>query len=240
MQREQFTFYRSFLDALRDLPPKQRGAACMAIVEYALDQAEPSLSGMSMTIFRLIRPTLDSARKKASGGSARRNKTGSAFSESDEQNANRTESTSPHWDEQNGNRTQTEREQNANKKEREREKEKEREDKCPPPSPPRRGAAAPRFSPPGVEEVAAYCLERGSGVDPQAFVDFYASKGWRVGSAPMKDWRAAVRTWERREPGRAPAEENAKQTDGLKGHYETIQRRPGCTERVFVVEDGGV
>jgi hypothetical protein len=36
-------------------------------------------------------------------------------------------------------------------------------------------------------------------VDAQQFVDFYASKGWRVGNQPMKDWRAAVRTWERRE-----------------------------------------
>ena len=50
-----------------------------------------------------------------------------------------------------------------------------------------------------MADVAAYCQERGSTVDPQRFVDFYASKGWRVGSQPMKDWKAAVRTWERRE-----------------------------------------
>lgn len=57
-----------------------------------------------------------------------------------------------------------------------------------------------RFAPPTVSDVAAYCQERGNTVDPQRFVDFYASKGWRVGSQPMKDWKAAVRTWERREP----------------------------------------
>ena len=62
---------------------------------------------------------------------------------------------------------------------------------------------APRFTPPTEEEVRAYVLERGSGVDPRRFVDFYASKGWRVGSQPMRDWRAAVRTWERREDGRS-------------------------------------
>lgn len=49
---------------------------------------------------------------------------------------------------------------------------------------------------PTVEEVTAYCSERGNSVDPQAFVDFYESKGWLVGKSPMKDWKAAVRTWE--------------------------------------------
>lgn len=58
--------------------------------------------------------------------------------------------------------------------------------------------SAARFSPPSVAEVAAYCRERGNTLDAQRFVDFYASKGWKVGSAPMKDWQAAVRTWEQR------------------------------------------
>ena len=54
-----------------------------------------------------------------------------------------------------------------------------------------------RFVPPTVEEVSAYCRERGNSVDAQTFVDFYSSKGWKVGASPMKDWRACVRTWER-------------------------------------------
>lgn len=56
--------------------------------------------------------------------------------------------------------------------------------------------ARPRFIPPSMEEVRDYCESRGNTVDPQAFVDFYESNGWRVGKNPMKDWRAAVRTWE--------------------------------------------
>ena len=56
-----------------------------------------------------------------------------------------------------------------------------------------------RFAPPSVEEVAAYCQERGNSVDPQRFVDFYTSNGWKVGKSAMKDWRAAVRTWEARD-----------------------------------------
>jgi uncharacterized protein YdaU (DUF1376 family) len=61
-----------------------------------------------------------------------------------------------------------------------------------------------RFKPPTIEEVAAYCRERGNAVDPQTFCDFYASKGWRVGNQSMKDWRACVRTWEK-ERGNHPA-----------------------------------
>lgn len=56
-----------------------------------------------------------------------------------------------------------------------------------------------RFAPPTPEEVAAYCRERGNAVDAARFVDFYAAKGWKIGSNAMKDWRAAVRTWERNE-----------------------------------------
>ena len=55
-----------------------------------------------------------------------------------------------------------------------------------------------RFIKPTVDEIAAYCSERKNNIDAQAFYDFYESKGWRVGNQPMKDWKASVRTWERR------------------------------------------
>lgn len=55
----------------------------------------------------------------------------------------------------------------------------------------------PRFAEPTIEEVLAYCRERGNGVDPNRFHAYYTSNGWKVGKNPMKDWRAAVRTWER-------------------------------------------
>lgn len=59
------------------------------------------------------------------------------------------------------------------------------------------------FVRPTIEEVKAYCQERNNKVDPYQFFDFYESKGWKVGNQPMKDWKAAVRTWEKRETGRA-------------------------------------
>ena len=54
------------------------------------------------------------------------------------------------------------------------------------------------FTPPSAAEVAAYCRERGNDISPESFCSFYASKGWRVGNQPMKDWRAAIRHWETR------------------------------------------
>jgi len=52
------------------------------------------------------------------------------------------------------------------------------------------------FQPPTIEEVTAYCQERSNGVDPSKWWDFYQSKDWMVGKNKMKDWKAAVRTWE--------------------------------------------
>lgn len=54
------------------------------------------------------------------------------------------------------------------------------------------------FKPPTVEEVKAYCKERGNGIDAERFVDWYESKGWLVGTNKMKSWKATVRTWESR------------------------------------------
>ena len=56
-----------------------------------------------------------------------------------------------------------------------------------------------RFIPPTVDEVRAYCQDRQNGVDPQRFVDYYTSNGWMVGKNKMKDWKAAVRTWEQKD-----------------------------------------
>lgn len=55
-----------------------------------------------------------------------------------------------------------------------------------------------KMIPPPFEMVKAYCESRASGIDAQHFYDFYESKGWRVGNERMKDWQAAVRTWEGR------------------------------------------
>ena len=56
-----------------------------------------------------------------------------------------------------------------------------------------------RFQKPSIDEIRQYCISRNNSVDPEQFFNFYESKGWIIGKSPMKDWRAAVRTWEKRE-----------------------------------------
>lgn len=60
-----------------------------------------------------------------------------------------------------------------------------------------KNSTAKRFTPPTVEEVRAYCIERGNNINAEHFIDYYTSNGWLVGKNKMKDWKAAIRTWER-------------------------------------------
>lgn len=174
MKRLQFTFYRSYYDAIKVLPKKEQTAVLLALCAYALDKEEPNLTGTAGAIFTLIRPTLDSGWKKAIGG------TRGAPHKDSEKIAERC-----------GKDTAKEKE-----KEKEGEIEIEIENECYTQKPP---SGAKRFSPPSFDDVKSYCQERENGVDPQAFVDWYTSNGWKVGKNPMKDWKAAVRTWERKE-----------------------------------------
>ena len=84
----------------------------------------------------------------------------------------------------------------------------------------KRSTPQKRFTPPDVQDVKAYCLERGNNVDPEQFVNFYESNGWKVGKNKMKDWKAAVRTWEKRD-NRAGRNEQQYQVadDWLKGVF---------------------
>ena len=55
-----------------------------------------------------------------------------------------------------------------------------------------------KFIKPTLEEVKQYCIERNNNIDAEHFIDYYNSNGWKVGKNPMKDWKASIRTWERR------------------------------------------
>ena len=63
---------------------------------------------------------------------------------------------------------------------------------------------AKRFTPPTVDEVAAYCRQRNNGIDPQKFVDHYKTNDWKRGNTKIKDWQACVRTWEKRSNNEQP------------------------------------
>ena len=55
-----------------------------------------------------------------------------------------------------------------------------------------------KFKKPTLKEVQDYCKERNNGIDPERFIDFYESKNWMIGKNKMKDWKACIRTWEKR------------------------------------------
>jgi len=81
-----------------------------------------------------------------------------------------------------------------------------------------------RFSPPSIEEVMAYCSQRNNSINAEQFVDFYASKGWKVGNTPMKDWKAAVRTWEQRDNGRKKPQLSAQEQEFIKELQDDVER----------------
>ena len=79
------------------------------------------------------------------------------------------------------------------------------------------------FLPPTISEVKEYCEKRKNGISPEQFVNFYQSKGWMIGKNKMKDWKAAVRTWEiqnRKNNGNNQTSDNSKFRDS-KNVYET-------------------
>ena len=201
MERKQFTWYRSYYDALKELPAEEFRDIVLAVCAYALDGEEPELSGVARAIFTLIRPTLEVGRSKAENRSRAEQTSLSA-----EQTGNRPEQTknkpeqTQNKPEQTGNKPeQTRNKPEQTRKEKEREKESENDSYCSPPPP----SGPKRFVPPTLAEVQSYVAQRQSPVDPQGFIDFYASKGWMVGKTPMKDWKAACRnaeTWERWRP----------------------------------------
>lgn len=76
-----------------------------------------------------------------------------------------------------------------------------------------------RFAPPSLAEVKAYCEERKNGIDAEAFIDFYSSKDWMIGKNKMKDWKASVRTWEKRDRKPQPQKASDDKLKALEQYY---------------------
>lgn len=186
---EKFTFFRSFWEAVKRLPKKDRLPILEAIIEYGLDGAEPSaLSDSQFAYFLLVEPILKKGRNKAENGK------------------------------QGGSKPKANAKQTATHKDIHKDIQEDKEigerkiKETGAPSP------RSRSPHPTVEEVTAYCIEQGySAVDPQRFVDYYTANGWKVGKNPMKDWKAAVRGWESREKEnhKATGQKNGGYSHGL-------------------------
>ena len=181
MAREYFPAYHSYLDAMEALTDAERGRLFTACLIYSKTGEAPQLSGNERFVFPGMRSQIDRDNAEYMRKCATNKKNGELSGKRTPPNGTERPRTVPNAPQGKG-------------KSKGKGKGKE---EYPPQSPPQGGTAA-KFTPPSVDEVRDYCSERKNGLDPAAFVDFYASKGWKVGSQRMKDWRAAVRTWERR------------------------------------------
>ena len=180
--------YMSYLQSLSPFTDEERGRIVMAMLNYATTGEIPQFEGNERFIWPSLQAQIDRdigtyqakcSRNRANGAKGGR--------------PPRNPTVIP----------ETERFLEKPKKPKEKEKEKEREkDNIGADKPPTRH----RFVPPTVDEVKAYCTEKGYVVDPERFVDFYTSNGWRVGKNPMKDWKAAVRNWSGKEKQNGKAE----------------------------------
>ena len=90
-------------------------------------------------------------------------------------------------------------------------------------------APAPRahiyIRPPSLEEVESYCQERGNQVDPHYFHSYYESNGWKVGKNPMKDWKAAVRSWESNGMGERVSHQEPTVSDNFRKAMEILRMK---------------
>lgn len=173
--RDSIVFYRSFYEAIKEIPLEQQGIVYNAIYGYALDGVEPELNGIAKAIFLLVKPQIDANNSRYENG-----KKGAEYGKKGGRPKNENPKETPSEPQENPKETPNE---NANENVNENDKKENIKRKT--------------FCKPTIEEVKAYCKERNNSVDAEKFCDFYESKGWKVGKESMKDWKASVRTWEK-------------------------------------------
>ena len=202
--RESFVLHAEYIE---DLPEELKGAFLRYIYEYGINEIEPELSGLELTVWLKIKRRIDddveAYERKVSNLKQNRNRTATGA-----KTATTTE-----------NRTDTERTPNGHRTENTTEEEKPNGDRtdsvsvndsvnvsvndiecvsvaetpaepAPEPAPTRK-----RFIAPTLEEIREFCFEKNINIDVDRFFNYYESKGWKVGVSPMKDWKAAVRNW---------------------------------------------
>ena len=183
-ERDYMPFFKSFEEAINDIQDTGvQLALYRAIVRYGLYGEEPALTGIASTLWKLIYPNLKNNRKQfengTKGGAPKRNKNAI------KNNPNST-------------RIQPENKPKTNYKDKDKDKDKDKEINKEKSTNVDIKKTAQRFSRPSLDDIKNYIALKSYSVDAEAFYNFYEAKGWKVGNNAMKDWQAAVRTWERR------------------------------------------
>lgn len=172
-----FTWFPKFTDTVAKVPEGQRGTLLWALVLYGTYGEEADLGWPLDAIFESLRDDIDCSKRAIESG--KRGGRGNAKAPLQSDKAPFADGESTLCGEQNGGSAEAE----ANTRQ-----DSTRQDKT----------KRERFAPPSVEEVREYIAEKGYRFDAESFVAFYESKGWKVGREPMKSWKAACTTWEKR------------------------------------------
>lgn len=194
MEQKGFFCYNSWLKALEPYGDAERGRIWTTLLEYSNGLAiDGRSSGNERFILPMLLDQIDRDAEKRE-----------QFAEKQRENGKKGgRPTKPKETQQNPeNPTQAKKAKDKNKN----------KDTIPPTPLAGGEGVSSRFVPPTPQEVTAYCQQRQNGIDGSEFCDFYASKGWMIGKSKMKDWRAAVRTWEksRQKQPAAPQEDEWK------------------------------
>ena len=195
MERESFVFYRSFYEAIKELPAENQANVYNALFEYSFNNVEVELSGVEKAVFLLMKPQVDANQKKYENGckGGRPKKQNQDETEiKPNQNQNETEIKPK----QNQSKTEVEPNDNDNDNVNDNDNDNNKINEF---NLSNVSGKRKVFVKPTVEEVRTYCRERRNNVNAENFINFYESKGWKVGNTPMKDWKACVRTWEQRD-----------------------------------------
>ena len=194
-KRESFVFYASFFEALQGCPSETRLAVYEAIIQYALyPDYISNLTGIEKALFTLVKPQLDANIRRRENG-----KLGASFGKKGGRPKKENPTKTPKKPQENPTETpnvNVNDNVNVNVNDNVNNNNINVVDVSTTP----RTRTHERFQKPTVEEVDQYIREKGYTFDAEAFVSYYESNGWKVGRNPMKDWRAACRTWQGKEP----------------------------------------
>nr|DAN71659.1 MAG TPA: hypothetical protein [Caudoviricetes sp.] len=214
MERESFVFYSSFLKAIRAIKKRDiQAELALAIIEYGITGETTECGEVVSVAMELIKPQIEANNKKyingmmgaehgVKGGRPRKEKPQDNPEITPEKplknpkitpNVNVNDNVNVNVNDNISFLKETKRENEISDLENENSESPLETLRAPKEQ---SGGGRKKFTIPTPEEVQAYCNERGNGISGQQFCDFYASKGWKVGSQSMKDWKASVRTWE--------------------------------------------
>ena len=198
--------WTNFRDVVSSLTDAEVGRLFMAMLTYAETGEEPeNFEGNERFLWAVAKRDIDMTNARNETFRQNGSKGGRPKTKQNQEKPNETKDNQEKPNETNENQT----EPNETLKEKKRKEKKGNENNS-------------RFTPPTIDEVIAYCQERKNNVNPVRWFNFYASKGWKVGKEPMKDWKASVRYWESDENDGNNSRGNGNTTEPNRADYSFL------------------